>query len=292
MIIKQSRDGKTVATYESEEIAVKENKLSLALLRSHLNSKKPKYLDGFVYVVEKADAADMLTGDPLKDLTEEAKKEVVDVPMDKLKDVTFVQHKDFHMDIVKLPNQTLGDLAGLASTIDYKTPGPEAFDGPKLDKFTADEHGQWPAVGPISVALANGIVQIRPEDVPPNASFAEVIGGLNAHPGNAAALSTQTIETPEGVTGNELWKDVPDSGEPIQGGMKDGLYYSQYDGSKDLGRLPIDDEAPEPQPPGLNLRAIASRQLSDEPVDAELEDDFNLTPMQKRAKELKKRPPL
>lgn len=235
MILKQSRDNKTVATYETEEVAVKANHLSLALLRSHLNSKKPKYLDGFVYVVsDKVDAADMLTGDPLEGLTVEAKEELVEVSMGELVNRGAVEPEANDTD--PLDDRLLDN--GFRFTQEWTTK--EGLETLGVDSVTVRRQSMHDLV-------ETGVSIIHTD-----------------------AEGNQRRVDPTSEEGEKVMELV--QGEP----------------------LPADFE---PSPPGeeqgFDLRAIAKQQLSPEDDDLPpVESDFNLTPMQKRAKELKKRPPL
>jgi hypothetical protein len=255
MILKQSRDNKTVATYETEEAAVKANHLSLALLRSHLNSKKPKYLDGFVYVVASGQPAPNDGGvermEPEKEAQiraagEKALSGMTDLPPG----VTFVEHKDFHMDTVTLPLQEVSANLGSASTVppvtnlaptsEYKINFPEP--GPEFRKSMQD-------IIDMNIAITHTDTEGNQRRVDPTSEEGEEVlrRAANTPPeGDWVALSEDDFEP----------------------------------------SLPGEEQ-------GFDLRKIAKQQLS--PDDADLppiETDFSLTPMQKRAKELKKRPPL
>lgn len=51
MIQKLTREGRSLCTFPTEEEAAKDASVTLALFRSHINAKKPKYLGGVVYAV-------------------------------------------------------------------------------------------------------------------------------------------------------------------------------------------------------------------------------------------------
>lgn len=194
MIIKLTREGAELARYATEEEAAKANKLTLPLLRSHLNAKKPKMLDGCVY-------------------QQTAHQHVEQLPVPEGGGCVSFE--------VVTTRGTPGLADELASEINYAPTTPEAFDGKPLEKFTADEAGQWPTVDM--------------SDLTPEAQ---------------AEMRTMPIS--------------------------------------ELGDLvhPVD---PEPQPPGeepgLDLRTLASRQLTEPAPTGSLEEDFDLTLMEKRRKE-------
>lgn len=279
MILKQSRDGKTVATYETEELAVKANHLSLALLRSHLNSKKPKYLDGFVYVAQQMDAADMLTGNPLEGLTEEGKKEVVEVTMGELVNRAAVGPET--NDTEPLEDNLLDN--GFRFTQEWTTKvGLETLG---VDSVTVRRQSMHDLIETgVSIIHTDAVGNQRRVD-PTSEEGEKVIELVQGEPpADYQSLDNVLVDgqplTPEQ---REKLKQRNTLTDPIP----DDLIYNP---------LPPDDDF-EPSPPGeeqgFDLRKIAKQRLS--PDDADLppvETDFNLTPMQKRAKELKKRPPL